>query len=201
MRAPLHHGPLANANGVGAVGNPACGDVVTMHLRIDDGTVVAASFESMGSVYQLATASVMCDCVIGKSMDHARRRTPQCVLEKLPDLPDNKRYLAKLALEALQRALDRFEQGGDPADAHVPMTEAEAEAFVVELLGNGRQWGTLEIDAMARADERAWPTNLTKFLAQQRAAGRIGGAMVGRSWRWWSVESAHGGGRAGHEQP
>lgn len=93
MREPLHQGAIPHADAVGAVGNPACGDVVTLYLDIEDGVVRQAGFESVGSVYQLATASVLCDCVLGGDLRQARQRTPTCILERLPDLPARHRYL------------------------------------------------------------------------------------------------------------
>lgn len=184
MREPLHEGPLVGANCVGSVGNPACGDVVTMHVLTSGGIIKAASFESVGSAYQLATASILCDCVVGHTVEHAKAQTHADVLDCLPDLPQDKRYLARLALEALQRALANGEKPPSEAGG-TPMDMGEAQGLVLELLGNGRQWGTMELDAMARADERNWPAPLVKLLAEWRQDGTIAGEMAGSSWRWW----------------
>ncbi len=196
MTNPPHHGPLEQATGVGAVGNPACGDVVTMYLAAPEGRVEDASFDSMGSAFQLATASVLCDCILGQTLDELRARTPTCIMERLPDLPENKRYLARLAIDALMRAVDDHERralGGDAA-APVPASTQEATKFVLDLLANGRQWGTAELAAMAQAEGLVWPTSLAKFLATLRGQGVIAGEMAGTSWRWWSPEMADRGG-------
>lgn len=111
MRTPLHHGPMAAADGVGAVGNPACGDVVTVHVRVHDGAVTEASFESMGSPFQLATASVLCDVAKGRSMDDVLVMTARPVIDRLDGLPRAKYHLARLAVDALQAAV-RDAQGG-----------------------------------------------------------------------------------------
>ncbi len=187
---PLHLGPMVGPSAVGAVGNPACGDVVTLYLRIDEGTIQEASFESIGSKYQLATASVLCDCVVGQRIDEARARTPHCVLEKLPDLPDRNRYLAHLAIDALRRALDRFEKG--TTTEHEDLAELNAEDgqnFVMTLLA-ARPMGTLEVEAMVAADGSRLPGGAARFLSKLRRAGLIKSAMSDdrRSWRWSIID-------------
>ncbi len=188
---PLHLGPMASPSAVGAVGNPACGDVVTLYLRIDDGHIQSASFESIGSKYQLATASVLCDCVVGNDLATARARTPHCVLEKLPDLPARNRYLAHLAIDALRRALDRFERGSVQAhDGLEELAAADATRLVTHLL-SARPMGTLEVEAMAEADGFRLPGGAARFLSGLRRQGLIQSAMSDdhRSWRW-SLTSA-----------
>jgi len=188
MRTPLHQGAIPHADAVGAVGNPACGDVVTLYLGIDDGVVRRAGFESVGSVYQLATASVLCDCVLGGDLRQARERTPDCVLEKLPDLPARHRYLARLAVEALGRALDQYERGGSPPEAGGESLDADAaRRLVVSLLGDGRRWSTREVEARVQAEGYRLPEAPVRFLSRLRREGAIEAAMdvEHRAWQWW----------------
>ncbi len=192
LRNPPHLGSLEDATAVGAVGNPACGDVVTLYLRIADGRIEKATFESMGSAYQLATASVLCDCVEGLSVSDARDLGSGCVESQLPDLPQKVRYLSRLAIEALGRALDAHERGdaGDDESARDRLRvlgREEAQAFVLELLGNGRQWTTRELDAMAHAEGVQCPDSTVRFLSRLRRQGLIEGRMSVRhkSWLWW----------------
>ncbi len=189
---PLHLGPMDDPSAVGAVGNPACGDVVTLYLRIDDGAITEASFESIGSKYQLATASVLCDCVVGNRLDAARLRTPDCVLEKLPDLPRRNRYLAHLAIDALRRALDRYERGSETqTDDLAVLADDDGERFVVTLLA-ARPMGTLEVEAMVAADGFRLPGGAARFLSRLRRQGLIESAMSEdhRSWRWSVIDHA-----------
>ncbi len=192
---PLHLGPMVGPSAVGAVGNPACGDVVTLYLRIKDGAITEASFESIGSKYQLATASVLCDCVVGNRLDAARLRTPDCVLEKLPDLPLRNRYLAHLAIDALQRALERFERGSEPPTDHLQqLSDDHAQKFVMDLL-SARPMGTLEVEAMVEAEGFRLPGGPARFLSSLRRQGLIASAMSDdhRSWRWSVTDPAsHG---------
>lgn len=188
MRAPLHQGAIEHADAVGAVGNPACGDVVTLYLGIEDGVVRRAGFESVGSVYQLATASVLCDCVLGGDLRQARERTPGCVLERLPDLPARHKYLARLAVEALARALDQYERGGARRTDEDPCLDpGDARELVVSLLGDGRRWSTREVEARVQAEGYRLPEAPVKFLSRLRREGAIDGAMdlEHRAWQWW----------------
>ena len=197
MRRPKHEGRMSDADGVGAVGNPACGDVVTVYLRVRDRVIQDATFESTGSAYQLATASILCECVIGSGVDSAKAQAPPCVLDRLPELPGNKRHLAYLAIDALQRAIadaERRAQGEAPSSRQ-RMDPIEARDFVLGLLSNGREWGTTEIKAMAAADRFDLPESPARFLSRLRANGVIAGRMdlESRSWRWWSVDAERGG--------
>ncbi len=105
MESPLHHGRMAEADGVGAVGNPACGDVVTVFVRLDAGRITDARFDSMGSPYQLATASVLCDVLAGKTPEEVLAMSARPVVDLLQGLPREKYHLARLAVDAAQLAV------------------------------------------------------------------------------------------------
>ncbi len=187
MADPLHIGPMQSPSAVGAVGNPACGDVVTLYLRIDDGTITAASFESVGSRYQLATASVLCDCVLGQSIEDAQGRTPTCVLEKLPDLPARNRYLAHLAIDALRRALQRYLRGEPgPTDAALESVDPEVARDMVLRLLKTSDLGTLEVEAMLEAEGYRVADGVARLLSGMRRDGLVVSRMSDdrRSWRW-----------------
>lgn len=187
MHDPVHQGSLPDATHVGAVGNPACGDVVTFHLRVREGRIEAASFESIGSAYQLATASVLCDCVTGQDVEAALARGPDCVLKRLPDLPERQRYLARLAIDALQRALTgRSRPREQKEQALQRLEEADAQAFVLRVLGRGEPLRTQQVQALAEAEGVALPGSTLRSLAGLRRAGVIAGEMdvAAKTWRW-----------------
>lgn len=186
IQQPTHFGPMADADAVGAVGNPACGDVLTVYLKIRDGRIEAASFESIGSVYQLATASVLCECIEGRDLEHATARSPECVTKRLPDLPESKHYLARLAIDALRRAIDRHREGPrPPAEDLAELALEDAAAFVTTLL-RARPLATLEVEAMAEAEGYHLPGGAARCLSRLRQEGTIMSAMSQdrSSWRW-----------------
>lgn len=102
---PLHHGTMDDAHGLGAVGNPACGDVVTVYVKAEEGRVHKATFDSMGSPYQLATASVLCDVLQGMTFPEVLAMSAKPVVERLDGLPRAKYHLARLAVDAAQLAV------------------------------------------------------------------------------------------------
>lgn len=189
MAAPRHHGDLPDATHVGAVGNPACGDVVTLYLRIgEDDVVEEARFESIGSPYQLATADVLCDCVTGETVAEAEARGPECVLKRLPDLPEGQRYLARLAIDALRRALAGRAEADPEADALPSLSQADSRRFVERHLKSRGRLRTMEMHALAESEGVALPGSTLRCLAGLRQEGVIQGEMdvEGRSWSWWS---------------
>lgn len=185
MQAPVHQGRPARVDAVGAVGNPACGDVVTLYLTVEDGRV-QATFDSLGSPYQLATASVLCDCVAGRTLAHARELGPGCLEERLPDLPQRVRYLSRLAIEALGRALDAYERGDDPsAGGPPPVDDAAATAYVLELLADEVPRSAADLATELEEAGHRLPRSLLRLLADLRASGQIEGELKGTQWRWW----------------
>ena len=185
MRQPLHMGAPGGATHRGAVGNPACGDVLSLHLRVVDGRIEDAGFESMGTAYGLATADILCDCIIGQSVAEASERGPQCILGKLPDLPQRQRYLARLALDALRKAV----QGQPPLRSAPDSVDIDgARSFVRRVLGNGQGWTTAEVVAMAEADALHLPDAPARFLASMAKDGLIRSEMdVDRKAMVWRV--------------
>ncbi len=188
MAEPKYLGPLEGA-ATGEVGNPACGDVLRFHVRLEGDVVEAAGFESLGSPYQLATASILCDCILGGTVAEARERGPGCVLEKLPDLPERNRYLARLAIEALQLALDAAlaRSHGTPGDIERRnlLDDDEAQAWVCKRLVDGPQT-TAAVEQAARESGVLLPISTAKTLARLAAAGVLVGtlSMEEKAWVW-----------------
>lgn len=102
---PLHKGTVPGANRGAEVGNPACGDVLVMHVRLAGDCVEAAGFECLGSPFQQAVASILCEEVTGMQVSAARSMREQELLDLMPDLPARHRHLVRLSLDALRSAL------------------------------------------------------------------------------------------------
>ena len=187
LQAPTHFGAMEAPSAVGAVGNPACGDVLTLYLRIREGIIEEASFESIGSRFQLATASVLCDCVEGLRIDEAKERSAEDLLDKLPGLPPRNRYLARLAGDALRRALHRYAHGAKPQPGSdlKELTPEQARRFVASHL-QARSMATLEIEAMAEAEGYHLPGGTARCLSKLKREGFVVSRMSDdrRSWRW-----------------
>ncbi|MBU1726272.1 MAG: Fe-S cluster assembly scaffold protein NifU [Candidatus Omnitrophica bacterium] len=102
---PRNVGEIPDASGVGTVGNPICGDVMKMFIKIDNGIIVDAKFKTFGCGAAVATSSMVTEMVKGKSIEEALKISNKAVAEALGGLPPIKMHCSVLAEEALRSAL------------------------------------------------------------------------------------------------
>ena len=106
---PRNVGELADANGVGMVGNAKCGDIMQMFLKInDEGVIEDCSFKTFGCGAAVATSSMATELIKGKSIDEAKKLSNAAVVEALEGLPPQKIHCSVLAEEAVKAALDDY---------------------------------------------------------------------------------------------
>jgi nitrogen fixation NifU-like protein len=109
---PKHVGELSDANGVGQVGSPACGDIMKIFLKIDDaGIIQDASFKTFGCGAAIASSSMATDMIIGMNIEDAAKLKNSEVVEALGGLPNEKIHCSVLAAEAIQAAIDDYKKG------------------------------------------------------------------------------------------
>lgn len=102
---PRNVGEIENADGVGTVGNPVCGDVMKMYLKIEDDIIVDVKFKTFGCASAIATSSMATELVKGKSIEEALKLTNKAVAEALDGLPPVKMHCSVLAEEAIKAAI------------------------------------------------------------------------------------------------
>lgn len=107
---PQNMGEIENADGVGQVGNPKCGDIMKMYLKIEDNKIVDAKFKTFGCGAAIATSSMATEMVIGKSVDEALSITNKAVAEALDGLPPAKMHCSNLAQEAIEAAINDYKK-------------------------------------------------------------------------------------------
>ena len=105
---PRNVGEIDGADGVGEVGNPACGDMMRLYLKIDEGMVVDAKFRTFGCGAAIASSSMLTEMIKGKTVDEARAITNQHVADALDGLPAVKIHCSVMAEQAVQSALDDY---------------------------------------------------------------------------------------------
>lgn len=105
---PRNVGVVENANGVGVVGNPACGDVMKLTIRVEDNRIVDAKFKTFGCGAAIATSSMVTEMVKGKTIEEALAITNRTVAEALGGLPKVKMHCSVLAEDALKAAIDDY---------------------------------------------------------------------------------------------
>ncbi len=105
---PRNVGLLEDANGVGVVGNPTCGDVMKLMIKIEKDRIVDVKFKTFGCGAAIATSSILTDMIKGKTVDEALQVSNKAVAEALGGLPKVKMHCSVLAEDALKSALDDY---------------------------------------------------------------------------------------------
>lgn len=95
----------------GKVGNPTCGDIMEMFIRIEDDKITDAKFRTFGCGSAIATTSMTTEMVVGMSLDDAMKLTRQDVAEELDGLPPIKMHCSNLAADALHEAIKNYRKG------------------------------------------------------------------------------------------
>ncbi len=105
---PRNVGEIESADGVGEVGNPACGDMMRLYLKIDEGMVVDAKFRTFGCGAAIASSSMLTEMIKGKTVEEARAISNQHVADALDGLPAVKIHCSVMAEQAVKSALDDY---------------------------------------------------------------------------------------------
>lgn len=108
FRHPRNVGSIENADGVGQVGNAKCGDIMKMYLKIDDGVVTDAKFETFGCGSAIASSSMATELIKGKPLEEVLQLTNKAVAEALDGLPAHKLHCSVLAEEAIKAAVEDY---------------------------------------------------------------------------------------------
>lgn len=108
FKNPRNVGEIENPDGIGHVGNPMCGDVMEMYIKVKDNVIIDAKFKTFGCGAAIATSSMATELVIGKTIDEARQITNKVVAKALDGLPPIKMHCSNLAEEALGAAINDY---------------------------------------------------------------------------------------------
>ena len=113
---PHNVGEIKDADGVGEVGNPKCGDIMRMYIKVENDTIVDVKFMTFGCGAAVATSSMATDLVKGKKIEDALKLTNKAVMEALDGLPAVKVHCSVLAEQAIKAAVSDYyrRQGIDP---------------------------------------------------------------------------------------
>jgi len=105
---PRNVGVIKDADGVARVGNPVCGDVMEMFIKVKDGRIVDIKFRTLGCGAAIATSSMATEMVKGKTLEEALKLSRKAVAEALGGLPPNKMHCSNLAAEAIHKAIQDY---------------------------------------------------------------------------------------------
>jgi len=107
---PKNSGEMKNPDAVGQVGNPVCGDVMYIYLKIKDNKIKDISFKTFGCAAAIATSSMITEIAKNKTLDEGMKITRQDVANKLGGLPPNKMHCSNLAADALHNAIREYRE-------------------------------------------------------------------------------------------
>lgn len=102
---PRNVGEIKNADGIGKVGNPVCGDIMKIYLKIDNNVITDVKFKTFGCGAAIATSSVTTELVKGKTLEEALNLSNKTVIDELDGLPPAKIHCSVLAEEAIKAAI------------------------------------------------------------------------------------------------
>ena len=105
---PRNVGEIKNADGFGKVGNPTCGDVMAIYIKVKDGKIKDIKFKTFGCTAAIATSSILTEMVKGKTLDEALKITRDDVANELGGLPSIKLHCSNLAADALKEAIKDY---------------------------------------------------------------------------------------------
>ncbi len=105
---PRNSGEMENPDGVGTVGNPTCGDLMTIYIKVKDDVIEDISFQTFGCGAAIATSSMITEIAIGKTLEEALKISRNDVAEELDGLPPVKMHCSNLAADALKAAIDNY---------------------------------------------------------------------------------------------
>jgi len=105
---PRNVGEVDDADGAGQIGNPVCGDVMRMTIKVEDDRITDVKFKTFGCGAAVATSSMVTEMVMGKTLDEAAEISNRAVAEALGGLPAQKMHCSNLAADALHLAIEDY---------------------------------------------------------------------------------------------
>ncbi|MDH5595901.1 MAG: Fe-S cluster assembly scaffold protein NifU [Candidatus Bathyarchaeota archaeon] len=110
FRNPRNMGEIPDADGVGNVGNPVCGDMMTVYIKVKDNRIDDIKFKTFGCGAAIATSSMVTELAKGKTLEEAKKISRSDVADSLGGLPKVKMHCSNLAADALRAAIEDYEK-------------------------------------------------------------------------------------------
>lgn len=125
---PRNVGEIADADGIGEVGNAKCGDIMKMYIKVDGNVITDVKFKTFGCGAAIATSSIATEMIKGKTIEDALKLTNKAVVEALEGLPPAKLHCSVLAEQAMKSAISDYytRQGIDPTPIVGVIEDCEA---------------------------------------------------------------------------
>ncbi len=161
-RNPRNVGKIDNADAIGEAGSLACGDSLKIYLKIKDGVVTDAKFQTFGCGSAVASSSILTEMIIGKTVEEVKKITNKDIADELGGLPPEKMHCSVMGYEALEDALKNFDDYTDLDDLRNEEAKTEtSEKIVCTCFGVTENviWDAIKINGLKTVEE---VTNYTK---------------------------------------
>jgi nitrogen fixation NifU-like protein len=106
---PRNIGEIEDADGVGEVGNPVCGDMMSFYINVQNDKISNIKYKTFGCVAAIAVSSIVSEMAMGKTLSEAKKITKKSVADSLDGLPKEKMHCSNLGADALTKAIEDFE--------------------------------------------------------------------------------------------
>ena len=108
--SPRNVGEIKDADGIGEVGNPVCGDMMTFYIKVKENKIDDVKFKTFGCGAAIAVSSMVSEMAKGKTLDEALKLSNKDVAKELGGLPKNKLHCSNLGADALHKAIENYQQ-------------------------------------------------------------------------------------------
>jgi len=110
FKNPKNVGEIKNADGIGVVGNPTCGDTMTLYIKVKDNRIKDIKFKTFGCAAAIATSSMITEMAKGKTLEEAEKISPKEIVDELGGIPPIKYHCSVLAHEAIREAIKDYRE-------------------------------------------------------------------------------------------
>ena len=129
---PRNVGEIKDADGIGEIGNPVCGDMMSFYIKVKDNRLVDIKFKTFGCGAAIAVSSMVSEMAMGKTIEEVLKITPQSVADELEGLPKQKFHCSNLGAQALHKAIEDYQsrqtKGKKESETAKPASVAKAPA-------------------------------------------------------------------------
>lgn len=173
-RNPRNVGKIDNADAVGLAGSLACGDQLKIYLKINNGIVTDAKFQTFGCGSAVASSSILTEMIIGKSIEEVKKITNKDIADQLDGLPPEKMHCSVMGYEALEDALKNYDDYTDLDDIRNDEANSQkSEKIVCTCFGvtENMIWDAIKTNGLKTVEE------ITNFTKAGGACGRCKGLI------------------------
>ncbi len=183
-RNPRNVGKIDNADAIGEAGSLTCGDSLKIYLKIKDGIVTDAKFQTFGCGSAVASSSILTEMIIGKSVEEVKKITNKDIADQLGGLPPEKMHCSVMGYEALEDALKNFDDLTDLDDLR---NEKPAEKIVCTCFNVTENliWDAIKQNGLRTVEE------VTNYTKAGGACGKCKGLIQDIIDTYYKKEESH----------